>query len=251
MDGSTPAIHEYFKGKGSFNKTIQGIKNLQKYNLPVSTLFTLNKINLPNLIDTIKFNEELGIDSMSVMVVCPTGRSSSGELLINKENWYPIFLELSKLKKSNKIKLNFKIVSPNESDLFWLYYFPLKHYNKLDLLSVWNQPEFEKYSNKETREISCTAGISSCYIDSNGDIYGCELMCGINEFVAGNIKEKSLLKIWNESEVFNRFRNFDFENIQGKCKNCEHTWCGGGYRSSAFNLGGSYYSSDESCFYKK
>lgn len=31
-------------------------------------------------------------------------------------------------------KLNFKIVPPNESDMFGLYYSPLKYYDKLDLL---------------------------------------------------------------------------------------------------------------------
>ena len=41
-----------------------------------------------------------------------------------------------------------------------------------------------------------------------------------------------------------------FENLRGKCKECPHTWCGGGCRSTAFNLGGSLCSSDESCFYE-
>ncbi|WP_291736313.1 radical SAM protein [Clostridium sp.] len=246
LDGDRPEIHEYFRGKGSFEKTINGIKNLQKYNLPVSTLFTLNKINVNNLIDCIKFNEKLGIEYMSVMVLCPTGRATSGNLLVDKNTWYEVFNKLTDMKKNEEIKLNFKIVPPNESDVFWLYYFPLKYYDKLDLLYLWEQEENNNYN----REISCKAGISSCYIDANGDVYGCELMSGINSLLAGNIKKQSLKDIWDNSSVFSKLRNMKFENLRGKCKECPHTWCGGGCRSTAFNLGGSLCSSDESCFYE-
>lgn len=46
IDGSRAKIHDSSRGNGSFKKAIEGIKNLQKYNLPVSTLFTLGKHNL-------------------------------------------------------------------------------------------------------------------------------------------------------------------------------------------------------------
>lgn len=246
LDGSSEYIHEYFRGQGTFKKAVEGIKNLQKYNLPVSTLFTLNKINLNNLIECIKFNEDLGIKYMTVMVLCPTGRAANGDLLIDREEWYPIFMKLTNMMVNNEIKIKFKIVPPNESETFWLYYFPLKHYNRLDLLSVWNQT----ISDVEERKISCQAGIKACSIDSNGDIYGCDLMIGIDEFLAGSLKSDSLKHIWDNSTVFNKFRRFSFDKISGKCANCENSWCGGGCRSAAYNSTGSVYGSDESCFYK-
>ena len=43
------------------------------------------------------------------------------------------------MKSRNEIKINFKIVPPNEGNVFWLFYFPLKYYNRLDLLKYWNQ----------------------------------------------------------------------------------------------------------------
>lgn len=247
LDGSMAEIHEYFRGKGTFKKTLEGIKSLQKYGVNVSTLFTLNKININNLIDCIKFNENLGIDYMSVMVLCPTGRAKDGKLLINKETWYPIFMKLTNMLLNDEIKLNFKIVPPNESQVFWLYYFPLEYYNKLNLLSLWGQ----NIENKNfKRELSCQAGIAACYINSFGKVYGCELISSMDEFIAGNIRYESFKDIWNNSEVFNKLRKIKFKDINGKCSKCPHEWCGAGCRSTALNLGKDIYSSDESCFYE-
>ena len=244
IDGSCSNVHDSIRGKGSFVKAIQGVKMLQKYRLPVSTLFTLNEKNIDDLINTIRLNESLGINYMSVMVMCPTGRASDGKLLLTKEKWYPIFLRLSDMKRKGEIKLNFKIVPPNESAVFWLFYFPLKHYNRLDLLKIWNQDD----NTNAISEVSCQAGVKSISILCNGDIYGCDLMVGIDEFRAGNVLQNSILDIWNNSKTFNILRKINKQELKGKCKDCKYEWCGGGCRSAAFNLDGSIIGSDLSCF---
>lgn len=245
LDGSNAEVHDFYRGAGSFDKVIKGIKNLKKYNLPVSTLFTLNNHNIDNLIECIKFNEELGMDYMTVMVLCPTGRATGKDVLVRKEQWYPVFMKLTNMMANNEIKLHFKIVPPNEGSVFWLFYFPLKYYNKLDLLHVWKQDYLKE---PESREFSCQAGIKACSIDYNGDIYGCDLMIGIDKFLAGNLRKNTFKDIWDNSDVFNEFRKMSMNNVQGKCKNCKNNWCGGGCRSSAYNLTGDIYGSDNVCF---
>ena len=246
IDGSCAEVHDRIRGTGSFVKALSGIRLLQKYNLPVSTLFTLNKTNIEDLINTIRFNEAMGIPYLSVMVMCPTGRAATGELLLTKEVWYPLFLRLSEMKKNNEIKLGFKIVPPNEGNVFWLFYFPLEYYNRLDLLKYWNQD----IDTDDDNEISCQAGTKSISILCNGDVYGCDLMVGIKDFLAGNVLSTPLEEIWKNSEVFNRLRAIDKKCLTGKCHECEHKWCGGGCRSAAYNLDGSIYGSDLSCFYE-
>lgn len=248
VDGSNEETHDRLRGKGSFHKTINGIKLLQKYNIPITVLFTLNKHNVDNLIDSIKFNEQIGIDRMTVMVVCPTGRASDGNILTSKEQWYPTFLKLSEMKQAGEIKLKFRIAPPNEGKVHWFFYFPLKHYNRLDLLSVWNQDENSKDGLLE-RTISCQAGTQVCAITHNGDVYGCDLMVGIDELVAGNIRNNSFEEIWSSSEVFKTLREIEFQDLQGKCKDCDLSWCGAGCRSAAFHMSGQINGSDESCFY--
>lgn len=109
------------------------------------------------------------------------------------------------MKSRNEIKINFKIVSPNEGNVFWLFYFPLKYYNRLDLLKYWNQD----YENSEECNLSCQAGIKSISIMCNGDVYGCDLMIGIDEFKAGNILRNTIDDIWNNSTAFNKLRNIE------------------------------------------
>ena len=98
-------------------KAIEGIKNLQRYNLPVSTLFTLGKHNVDDLINTIKLNDMLGIEYMSVMVICPTGRANDGSILQIKNIGIQYFY-LTKRIARGEFKVKFKIVPPNESDIF-------------------------------------------------------------------------------------------------------------------------------------
>ena len=246
LDGSCAEVHDRIRGIGAFERALSGIRLLQKYGLPVSTLFTLNKTNIEDMINTIRFNEALGISYLSVMVMCPTGRAAKGDLLLTKEVWYPLFLRLSEMKLRKEIKLNFKIVPPNEGSVFWLFYFPLKYYNRLELLKCWNQ----NVDENNTGEISCQAGTKSISILCNGDVYGCDLMVGIKDFLAGNVLESSLECIWNDSPVFKKLREIDKSFLTGKCRNCENKWCGGGCRSAAYNLDGSIYGSDLSCFYE-
>lgn len=250
LDGSTESKHDSIRGKSSFKKTISGILNLQRNGLPVSTLFTLHNENVEDLISVIKLNEEIGINYLSVMVICPTGRAAGKKLTLSEDKWYPIFNQLTDMKKNGEIKLNFKIVPPNESEIFWLYYFPLKFYNRLDDLKYWNQPLSNKFEKKE-REVSCQAGLRACSIAYNGDVYGCDLMMNIPEFCAGNIRNRTLIDIWNNSQVFKKLREMECSDFKGKCANCKHIWCGGGCRSTAYNCTGDILGSDEVCFYKE
>lgn len=132
LDGSTAEIHENQRGKGTFSKVITGIRNFQRYNLPVSILFTLGKHNVDNLLDTIRLCDKMQIDFMSVMVICPTGRANDASILANKEKWFPVFLDLSERMKRKEFRVHFKIVPSNESSVFWTHFFPLQYYKRLD-----------------------------------------------------------------------------------------------------------------------
>ena len=248
LDGATADIHESQRGKDTFNKVISGIRNLQRYNLPVSVLFTLGKHNVNSLLDTIRLCDKLEIEFMSVMVICPTGRANDASILADKEEWFPVFLDLSERMKNKEFKVHFKIVPPNEGDVFWTHFFPLQYYRRLDLLEVWGMSLNDL---PKQREISCQAGIKACSINHKGDVYGCDLMNGIEELVAGNVKEKYFREIWNKSIVFNKLRNMSFEDISGKCSICPHTWCGGGCRCSALELDGTLLGSDLACYWNE
>ncbi len=43
IDGSIPIVHDMFRGEGNFQKAINGIKILQKYNIPTTVRVTIHK----------------------------------------------------------------------------------------------------------------------------------------------------------------------------------------------------------------
>jgi SynChlorMet cassette radical SAM/SPASM protein ScmE len=49
IDGSMPATHDSFRGEGSFQKAVQGIKRLKKYQVPIDVRVTIHKHNVRDL----------------------------------------------------------------------------------------------------------------------------------------------------------------------------------------------------------
>ena len=82
-------------------------------------------------------------------------------------------------------------------------------------------------------------------------VYGCDLMNGIDELVAGNVNETSFEEIWHSSPVFKKLRNITFDDLSGKCAECPMPWCGGGCRCSALELDQTLLGSELACFYNK
>jgi radical SAM protein with 4Fe4S-binding SPASM domain len=61
----------------------------------------------------------------------------------------------------------------------------------------------------------CTAGISQAALGANGDVYGCPRYVGAKPYVKGNVRERTILDIWNAP-------GWDFlrEDYQPKLKLC-------------------------------
>lgn len=66
IDGSISITHDAFRGAGSFSKAIQGIRNLQKHDAPVSVRVTIHRNNVRDL-DSIAelLIEEIGLAGFS------------------------------------------------------------------------------------------------------------------------------------------------------------------------------------------
>lgn len=71
---------------------------------------------------------------------------------------------------------------------------------------------------------ACTAGITKCLVEANGNIIPCAVFKGMtdkeeNNFVAGNVRKEGLIAAWNKSAVFGKFRDFDPMKLQN-CNMC-------------------------------
>ena len=66
IDGSRAEVHDSFRGLGSFDKAVAGIKVLRKHGVPVTVRMTIHRKNVDDIENTARFLlEELGLPSFS------------------------------------------------------------------------------------------------------------------------------------------------------------------------------------------
>lgn len=89
---------------------------------------------------------------------------------------------------------------------------------------------------------ACPAAISELVIFANGDISPC---CQV-PVIAGNILKNDIYDIWNNSKIFNDFRNKSL--VKGKCCNCKYLMNCGGCRANAYIKYNDYLEGDDVCW---
>lgn len=89
----------------------------------------------------------------------------------------------------------------------------------------------------------CSAGIISCAIDINGNIIPCLPLYNV---VEGNIKNDSLLQVWDNSETFNKLRNRGL--LKGKCGKCTYKNLCGGCRAESLYKKNDLLDEDDTCW---
>jgi radical SAM protein with 4Fe4S-binding SPASM domain len=103
---------------------------------------------------------------------------------------------------------------------------------------------------RNKRITKCAVGDSEISISSKGDVYPCHML-HLPQFLAGNIKNKSLKEIYINSESLKKCRNLDVSNVKG-CKKCHIRFiCGGACRARAYYETGHIDSNDHFCEYEK
>lgn len=90
----------------------------------------------------------------------------------------------------------------------------------------------------------CSAGISSVFIDSVGNVKGCGALYS-DDFIEGNLRRTSLSDIWNSGKTFAYNRRFTTALLSGGCRDCEMgELCRGGCRASNYFSNHTLYSNE-------
>ncbi len=107
IEGSEAATHDNITGvKGSFDKSIQAVKNLKAVGIHVHTNSTLTSDNFESVYGVAKLISELGLKYFSVNMVIKTGNANINEnLLINYTNIERHIDILQKEAQANGVKL--------------------------------------------------------------------------------------------------------------------------------------------------
>lgn len=215
LDGPNAETHEFIRNKkGAFEETIKRIKMLVENGIDVGVVTCISHRNLKYIKEMVSLLEELKIKRWFLPLLSSAGRGST----ISKEVLNPLevkqfLLDVQNLTENSSFTVNLDIP----------YSILLKKHNK-------------------NITAACPAAISELVIFANGDVSPC---CQV-PVIAGNILEKDIYEIWNNSDVFKNFR--DRSLVKGKCGNCKFLMNCGGCRANAYIKYNDYLEGDDVCW---
>lgn len=220
LDGSTPQLHEGFRGaQGSYKRTLDAIGWCQEANLPVQINTTLTRRNLDDLDQLIKLLIEKQIASWNVFFLVPTARVQVGELLTADQHE----AAFAKLYETSK-RVNFEIKTTEG-----------QHYARF---VAQQRAKGTKVTAKDLYD-----GRSLVFVSHTGEVYP----SGFLPLPAGNILWEPLAEIYQYSPVFRSLR--DTSQLKGKCGRCEFKDECGGSRARAYAMTNDPLAEEPRCAY--
>jgi len=227
IDGANPETHDKIRGvDGAFNKTISFIEKALSYDLPVSVITTVSKLNISEL-DGIKDLIKGRNIAWQVQIAGSEGERFDKNYLLSEEEFYSVGLFIEALRRKYSIR-ELPVIGAHDMG-----------YNSCIIRNIYL---YDKWNG-------CQAGISVVGIRSNGDVLGC-LSINNDKYVEGNVRKKSFYEIWNDEKSFRYTRNFKIEDIGENCKNCKYIEdCKGGCSEMSLSKTGVFHN-DPYCFYR-
>jgi radical SAM protein with 4Fe4S-binding SPASM domain len=225
LDGATAKTHDHIRGvKGAFDKAKEFIHLSKKAGLPISIITTVHKLNFNELSAMRDFVLDLGVN-WQVQEAIPIGRFPRN-MALSEEEYYSLGLFVASTRKKYSSK-NLVIGAPHNVG-----------FNSQFI------PELGPYSSWS----GCWAGKMVLGIQSDGSIKGCLALS--DEFVEGNIHDKSVIDIWNSPSSFRYSRAFNKKDIGENCRDCKYKMdCKGGCTTRSTSFTGISHN-DPYCFYR-
>lgn len=219
LDGPNRKINDNIRGNGSFDRALNGIKNLIEVDIPTGIMVTLSKKNVKYVEEISQLAKSLGVCSLSFNRFIPMGRGEK----IQKYSLTPMDIKIAIqkidfLKTRNGLRIEF------------------------------NDPLNSAYTaqsgcfNYGKRKGGCTAGIANIAIDSDGTVYPCRKL----PIPLGNILKNNLIEILSDNSVVVTLK--DRGNLRGRCSKCQFLYLCGGCRAAAYTYTGNYLGDDPACF---
>ena len=212
LDSADEYMHDYIRGhKGCFKHVIESIHKLKANGIKPSIVTTVHKLNysqLPKIRDLLIEN---GVFYWQIQYADFIGRMPQEAMITEAQFW-----EMAK----------------------FIYNLKTEYAGRIDVTGS----DVTGYMSDFARSIQgnwygCQAGTGVLGIGSDGSIRGC-LSQQLDEYIEGNVRERSLLDIWNDPNAFRYNRHFDCSMLTGYCKDCIYgAVCKGGCVIAATNRG--------------
>lgn len=264
LDGGNAATHDKFRAiPGSFNKALDGIKNLIDRGVSAQINTTIAKHNYKELPEILDLALKLGVDALHTFLLVPVGcgvdiaedQMVSADVYEEILNWFydqsklhPIDLKATCAPHYFRVRAE-RILEEKKAGLKPTPFIPhgtrLKagHVDKVTIPKSAGAAVKASTHGLSAMTKGCLAGTGVCFISHKGEVFP----CGYLPAKAGDVRKEQFKDIWHFSKVFGNLRNPDL--LKGKCGICEFKHICLGCRARAYSATGDYLDEEPFCSY--
>lgn len=196
--------NDYIRGKGTYKKIAEGIKNLRDQDIFTSISFTATNLNYREFPKVVKYARRNDVNNVWSDRYIPLGDSEDKNLALSFEQTQE-YLEIMNNERRKLKKLK----------------------NNHTHISMYRALQFQKTNDFA---YGCTAGDTLLTVMENGDLVPCRRM----PIVVGNLLKNEMVKLYENSKILKELRT---KKIPGDCQACEFAqMCHGGLKCLTYAL---------------
>jgi len=206
--------HNYIRQRDdSFRRVTNAMDFLHKRGVKFCAVSQISNLNIGEMDQMRRILIEHHANAWQVQLTTTTGRMKGlADMILSLDNYPRLIDKLLELRALDGLKVN---VGEN------IGYYGCKG------TELWDELPY----------LGCYAGTRILGVESNGTIKGCLSMP--EDFVEGNIRERSLTEIWNDPNGFAYNRRFTRESADGPCRDCHYLpMCRGGCTTTSYSQTG-------------
>jgi radical SAM protein with 4Fe4S-binding SPASM domain len=236
VDGADAQTHDSFRGvSGTFEQTLKGAEACRAAGLPFQFNMIIRKETLSQLDDMLYLAVDRGANAAEFFDLIAAGRA--------KQECREQVLSLDERKQS------MEWLAQSQEDCPIVIRVPGCPMYPLLLQERHIKPKHfpvEMLRRVPYHDRGCAAGMPMGYVMvlSNGEVNPCMLL----QVKLGNIREQSIISIWENSPVLAQLRQREL--LKGECGNCSHKVTCSGCRGRAYEETGDMMAVDPGCWLK-
>ena len=234
IDGADETTHDDFrKQPGSLQAALAGLEHCRSRALSLQINCTVTRQNVHQLDDLYRLAGERGVDALHFFMLVPVGcgMSIADSHMLPAEEYEKVLNWIYDRSREGKMFVK-ATCAPH-------YFRVVNQRAKQDGV----RPQSQK-SGMHAFTRGCLAGTDICFVSHNGEVFP----CGYLPVSAGNVREQSFGEIWENSPLWEGFRNTDL--LEGKCGGCEFKNICLGCRARAYYQTGNYLAEEPYCNYE-
>ncbi|MFX1295824.1 MAG: radical SAM protein [Promethearchaeota archaeon] len=250
--------HNKLRGKGTYERTIRGIKNIKAMGIETGIAVTLTKYNLDEIPQIVQLAKELGLDGVLLNHFVPVGRGkNAADLDVSNEERESIlryfYKELIHVSNTGNgiecfsggapyyARIAYQTHVPNGRKVIPVSMQTVATITKRVNLHPHYEQKFWNMFHKFAPLIgACTIATSYICIDPEANVWPCTLI----PMPIGNLRTDRFADIWEKHPLLQKLRNR--KNIKGPCKDCRFYTCRG-CRARPYAYKGDMFESDFGC----